>query len=84
MVTDMLTGYQIWDNKTDKPGGYATVEHTPEGAIMDIEVVSCTIPNAYPELWVATAHQLCSQHYLAGVIFNHEGTTVSISEVTPF
>lgn len=51
---------------------------------MDIEVVSCTIPNAYPELWVATAHQLCSQHYLAGVIFNHEGATVSISEVTPF
>ena len=68
----------------EKPAGYATVEHTPEGALIDIEVVNCTIQNALPELWVATAYQLCAKHNLAGVIFHHEGATVSISEVTPF
>lgn len=80
----MLIGYEIWDDRTDLPAGYATVNQTADGELVDIEVTHCTIPNSNPELWVTTAWRLCKKHNLAGVVFHHEASTVSISEITPF
>ena len=80
----MLIGYKIWDDRTDLPAGYATVNQTADGELVDIEVTHCTIPNSNPKLWVTTAWRLCKQHNLAGVVFHHQASTVSISEITPF
>jgi len=80
----MLTGYEIWDNRTDKPAGYATVKHAANGELVDIEVTHCTIPNSNPDFWVATAWRICNENGLAGVVFHHEASTVTISEITPF
>ena len=80
----MLIGYEIWDDRTDLPAGYATVNQTADGELVDIEIVNCNIPNSNPELWVTTAWRLCSLHNLAGVVFHHEASTVSISEIAPF
>lgn len=80
----MLTGYEIWDNRADKPAGYATVKHTADGQLVDIEITHCTIPNSNPDFWVATAWRICNENGLAGVVFHHEASTVTISEIPPF
>ena len=80
----MLIGYEIWNDRTDKPMGYATVNQTADGELVDIEIVNCNVPNANPNYWIATAWKLINEHKLAGVVFYHEGSTVTISECTPF
>jgi len=32
----MLTGYEIWNDRTDKPAGYASVNQTADGELVDI------------------------------------------------
>jgi len=84
----MLTGYQIWDNKTDKIAGYATVKHDELGSVIDIEVINCTLRYHSPETWVATACKICNESEIdvpiAGVIFYYDGGTITVSECTPF
>jgi len=80
----MLAGYILWDNTDNIAAGYATVEYTIDGKLIDIEVVNCTLLDDYIKYWVNTAWKLCNEYNINGIVVYQNTKTITIRQCTPF